>query len=78
MDALQNEEPPSSALKEGIVPYLLEAGLDPDHLNSNAKLIVDGLMLFNVIEKRRLELEDVAKGKQTMLLLKSSSHCMYM
>lgn len=45
-----------------IQPFLLEAGLDPDNLSTDRNLITQGLMMFHVIEKRRLEINDIAKG----------------
>ena len=32
-------------------------------LNTNRKLIIQGLVMYNVIYKRRAELDDIAKGK---------------
>ncbi len=51
----------SSDLRNSLTPYLHEAGLDPD-LNINRKIIIDGIMMYQVVEKRRLELDDLAKG----------------
>ena len=50
-------------VKCDIEPYLFEAGLDPDMLQSNKKLLVDGLIIYQVRDKRRLELDDLAIGK---------------
>ena len=47
-------------LKCRLEPYLFEAGLDPGH--SDRKFMVQGLVLYNVINKRRLEMEDICKG----------------
>jgi hypothetical protein len=45
-------------LKSQLEPYLLDAGLDPH--NQDRKFPVQGLMLYNVINKRRLEIINVA------------------
>lgn len=42
---------------------MFEAGLDPDILSGNHKLVVEGLVMWNIIDKRRLELNDMIKGK---------------
>ncbi|CAB4003281.1 hypothetical protein AC249_AIPGENE28214 [Paramuricea clavata] len=41
--------------------YLYEAGLDPDELHSGRKIVIDGLIMYQVIDKRRLELDELAK-----------------
>ena len=52
----------SNDLRMSLEPYLFEAGLDPDNLNVERKIIVDSLMMYQVIDKRRYELDDLAKG----------------
>lgn len=65
LEQLQGE-PNSGQLPAGvsddITPYLLEAGIDVELLHTDKKLIIQGLLIFNVIEKRKLELDDIAKG----------------
>lgn len=56
------DEQPSNELRGRIEPYLYEAGLDIDQLNTNARLIGQDLMLYQVIHKRKLELDDIKKG----------------
>ena len=41
---------------------MFEAGLDPDILANNTHLVAEGLMLYNVIDRRRLQLEDIKSG----------------
>ena len=41
---------------------MFEAGLDPDLLPNNTHLVAEGLMLYNVIDRRRLQLEDIKSG----------------
>ena len=49
---------------------MFEAGLDPDPLMSpNRKLVMDGLMTYNVIEKRHLELDEIIKGNISFVFL---------
>ena len=50
-------------MKCDIEPYLFEAGLDRDMLQSNKKLLVDGLIIYQVRDERHLELDDLATGK---------------
>lgn len=57
---------PSHELRSSLVPYLLEAGLDPDKLVSDRQLLVECLMRYHVIDKRRLELDDIGKGKTVL------------
>lgn len=45
-----------------IQPYLHKAGLDGDQLHDDPKLIAQGLMLYQVIHKGKLELDDICKG----------------
>ena len=47
---------------ERIEPYLYEAGLDIDHLKTYTRLIGQDLMLYQVIHKCKLELDDIKKG----------------
>jgi hypothetical protein len=62
LDGLPLTQAVSSDLRNSLTPYLHEAGLDPDDLNINRKIIIDGIMMYQVVEKRRLELDDLAKG----------------
>ena len=41
---------------------MFEAGLYPDILANNTHLVAEGLMLYNVIDRRRLQLEDIKSG----------------
>ena len=60
--------PPVQNLNEPPEPYLFEAGLDPDNLYGNRKFLLDGLMVFHVIDKRHLELDDLAQGNKLSLI----------
>ena len=64
------DEKPSTDLKTALDPYMLEAGLDPDQLSfsQNRKLIVESLMTFHVIDKRRLALDDIIKGNKKIMI----------
>ena len=48
-------------------PYILEAGIDPDNFFESRELVIQGLMMFHVIDKRRLELTDIAKGESLVI-----------
>ena len=66
---LPTDEKPSTDLKTASDPYMLEAGLDPDQLSfsQNRKLVVESLITFHVIDKRRLALDDIIKGSNNNL-----------
>ena len=51
------------SLNENILPYLLESGVEVEMLSSSRKLTVQCLLMYYVIEKRKLELDDIAAGK---------------
>ena len=63
MDTLPKDQHPTCDVKEALIPYMFEAGLDPALLSSDPKLVVEGLVVYNVIDKRRLELDDIATGE---------------
>ncbi len=44
------------------MPYLLEAGIDADRIDADWNLAIQGLMLYFVIDERRRELDEIAKG----------------
>ena len=66
---LPTDEKPSTDLKTDSDPYMLEAGLDPDQLSfsHNRKLVVESLITFHVIDKRRLILDDIIKCSNNIL-----------
>lgn len=72
MDALPKDQHPTPEARCSIEPYLYEAGLDPDNLYGNRKLLLEGLMLYHVIDKRHFELDDLAHGEH--YVLNSSLH----
>ena len=41
---------------------MYEAGLDPDNLSKQPKMIVHELMIYQVLDKKHLELNDLAAG----------------
>ena len=64
------DEKPSTDLKTALDPYMLEAGIDPDQLSfsQNRKLVVESLVTFHVIDKRRLALDDIIKGNNNIMI----------
>jgi hypothetical protein len=56
-----NENVPHEKFAE-ILPYLLEAGIDVELLSSNREMVVQYLLMYNVIEKRKLELDGISSG----------------
>ena len=47
------------------MPYIFEAGVDIELLYSNRKMVCQCLLMYNVIEKRKIELDDILVGKKT-------------
>lgn len=47
-----------------IMPYMLEAGVDIELLYSNRNMVCQCLLMYNVIEKRKIELDDILAGKK--------------
>lgn len=66
MNIIPTEDPKNQIEKEDLLQYLLEAGIDPDTFPQNRELVIQELMMFNVIEKRRLQLNDIAKGTKSI------------
>ena len=64
LEDLSQDEPVSDDLKDGFTPYIFEAGLDIHMLNVNRKSLIQGLVVYFVMHKRRRELGDIAKGMQ--------------
>lgn len=42
---------------------MYEAGLDPDNLSGKKQYIMEGLISYKVIDKRIMELDEMADGK---------------
>ena len=60
LNNLESDEKIPEVLKSRMEPYLFEAGLDPG--NNEKKIMTQGLMIYNIINKRRLEIQDICKG----------------
>ena len=58
----ETQSPVTAEEKEELIQYLLEAGIDPDTFPTERELVIQELMMFHVIHKRRLQLNDIAKG----------------
>lgn len=63
IDSLGKDDRPPAELRASVGPYLLEAGLDIDKLISDPGLVTQGLILYNVLLKRKPELDDIVKGR---------------
>ena len=61
---LPPEEKLSDETVSNIMPYLLEAGVDVKLLYSNKKMVCQCVLMHNVIEKRKIELDDILIGKK--------------
>ena len=61
MDFPTNETLPDE-ISSNMIPYLLEAGVDIELLSSNREVVVQCLLLYNIIEKRKIELDDILVG----------------
>ena len=55
-------------LKIDVSEYIIEANLPPATAE-NVRLVSDALILYNVIEKRRGELDDLSKGMESISLI---------
>ena len=62
LEDLPQDEKVNDTLRDDLVPYIYEAGLDTVMLNNNRRLLVQGLVVYFVIHKRRRELDNIAKG----------------
>ena len=49
-------------LRVSLEPYMMEAGIDFEHLCLDLRMVIQGLMWYFIINKRKLELDDIAKG----------------
>ena len=61
LDFPTNETLPDE-ISSNMIPYLLEAGVDIELLSSNREVVVQCLLLYNTIEKRMIELDDILVG----------------
>ena len=61
-------------LRVSLEPYMMEAGIDFEHLCLDLRMVIQGLMWYFIINKRKLELDDIAKGmvQYVCLSMKSS------
>lgn len=62
LECLAPDDDVPDALKETLTPYLFESGLDIQTLSRNRKHSIQSLMVYNVIDKRKRQLDDIAKG----------------
>jgi hypothetical protein len=57
------EFPTNETLREevssNLTPYLLEAGVVVELLSSNREMVVQCLLMYNIIERRKMELDDI-------------------
>ena len=56
------EEKVSDELRTSLSTYMMEAGLEPELLCGGRDVLVQGLLWYFVIDKRKSELDDIAKG----------------
>ena len=63
MDELPKGKTPTEITRSQLLPYLFEAGLDPDRLSVDHKVVINDLMIYQVIDRRQQELDDIAEGK---------------
>lgn len=48
-------------LRVSLEPYMMEAGIDFEHLCLDLRMVIQGLVRYFIINKRKLELDDIAK-----------------
>ena len=68
LENLPQDEIPSDELKEGITPYIFESGLNID-MSSDRKILIQGVMIYFVIHKRKEEMDDIAQSTLNFLPL---------
>jgi hypothetical protein len=49
-------------VRVSLEPYMMEAGIELELLCVDPRMVVQGLMWYFIINKRKLELNDIAKG----------------
>lgn len=66
---MEEDEHPSLQLRQQLGAHLLEAGIDPDLLGNSTfnRVVIQGLLLYNVVDKRRLQINDIASGTVTFV-----------
>ena len=72
------DQPLPDDVSSNMIPYLIEAGIDVEHLTSNREIVVQHLLVYYTIEKRKLELDDISKGKFMQhydLMYGEAGHC---
>lgn len=52
----------SDELRGSLATYMMEAGLEPELLCGGRDVLIQGLLWYFVIDKRKHELDDMAKG----------------
>jgi hypothetical protein len=48
------------------MPYTLEAGVDIELLYTNRKMVCQDFLMHNVIEKPKMEVDDILDGKKEL------------
>ena len=56
------EEKLSVELRESLEAYMMEAGLEIELLCGARDVLIQGLLWYFVLDKRRRELDDIAQG----------------
>lgn len=66
---MEQDEHPSLQLRQQLGAHLLEAGIDPDLLGNSTfnRVVIQGLLLYNVVDKRRPQINDIASGTVTFV-----------
>ena len=66
---MEEDERPSLQLRQQLGAHLLEAGIDPDLLGNSTfnRVVIQGLLLYNVVDKRRPQINDIASGTVTFV-----------
>lgn len=62
-EQLKGGEKVSGELRVSLEPYMMEAGVDLELLCGGREVVIQGLLWYFVIDKRKHELDDIAKGR---------------
>lgn len=70
LQQLKADKTISSALRENLDPYMMEAILQPELLCGGRDVLIQGLLWYFVIDKRKRELDDIAEGNCNKIHMK--------
>ncbi len=64
-------------VRVSLEPYMMEAGIEPEFICVDPRMVVQGLMWYFIINKRKLELNDIANERYSICLYSTYLYRMY-